>query len=314
MRTYSSRKRATNQALEGHVSDLEPSTSSQSKKRASSSSETSDQPRKRVKGSLAGRSTGREAKPKQKTLVQLHFCIDQSIIKKCSICGLRYTQGAQEDMALHRTHCIRVQKGLEWGREEEKEGYGSSISEIESRVTLENKKVGRIITIPCDVTGRLGAKLSTLLETINVCLSAPALEQTALQDSKAYLFLIPEGTRGSTERIAGCVIAQRIKTAMAVIPAKCTPEESTDHIDVGGVFCYPEPLPTTMGISRLFVPSTFRRQGIAQRLLSAAAASFVPGCVLDPKEGQIAFSQPTGDGAKIMQSWGDGHVRIYEED
>jgi N-acetyltransferase len=62
------------------------------------------------------------------------------------------------------------------------------------------------------------------------------------------------------------------------------------------------------------VPSAFRRQGIAQKLLFAAAATFVPGCVLDPKEGQIAFSQPTGDGAKIMQRWGNGHIRIYEED
>lgn len=135
------------------------------------------------------------------------------------------------------------------------------------------------------------------------------LEQAALLESKAYLFLVP--TDGSTERIAGAVIAQRIKTAMTVIPAESNAGGPENAVEVGGVFCDPRPLPTTMGISRLFVPSVYRRQGIAQRLLSAAAATFVPGCVLDPKEGQIAFSQPTGDGARVMRSWGEGHIRIW---
>ncbi|KAG2020439.1 hypothetical protein CC2G_005780 [Coprinopsis cinerea AmutBmut pab1-1] len=101
---------------------------------------------------------------------------------------------------------------------------------------------------------------------------------------------------------------------MAVIPptSSASPTHSAS-VDIGGVFCYPEPLPTPMGISRLFVSSSYRRQGIANRLLSAAASTFIPGCTLDPKKGQVAFSQPTGDGAKIMQSWGGGGIRIYEE-
>lgn len=134
-----------------------------------------------------------------------------------------------------------------------------------------------------------------------------------LETINVYLFLISEGDRGGAERIAGAVIAQRIQAAMAVISIESDSADPTNTIEVGGVFCDPRPLPTTMGISRLFVPSVYRRQGIAQRLLSAAAATFVPGCVLDPREGQIAFSQPTGDGAKVMQSWGRGHIRIYEE-
>jgi N-acetyltransferase len=161
MRTYSSRKRAA-QVLDEHDPDLETSASSSlSMKVASSSCQTAHQelPRKRPKNSPVARPAVKEAKPKQKTMVQLHFCIDKSIIKKCLICGLCYTQGAQEDMRLHRTHCNRVQKGLEWGKEEEREGYGSLISEIESRVMLANKKAGRIIAFPCDVTGKLGAKV-----------------------------------------------------------------------------------------------------------------------------------------------------------
>ena len=157
MRTYTSRKRDTQKLSQ----EAGPSSDPSSKKRSFGSGKLGqyDPPRKRAKGSLGGREPAEEAKAKQKTLVQLHFCIDQSVIKKCSICGLRYTQGAKEDMALHRTHCNRVQKGLAWSKEEEKEGYGSTISEIDSRATLENKKIGRIVAFPCDVTGKLGSKV-----------------------------------------------------------------------------------------------------------------------------------------------------------
>jgi N-acetyltransferase len=85
-------------------------------------------------------------------------------------------------------------------------------------------------------------------------------------------------------------------------------------VDSGtGLFCHPDPLPTPMGIPRLFVPSTYRRRGIANALLDAAAANFIHGCTLDPRKGQVAFTQPTGDGKALMVKWGGGGVRIYEE-
>jgi N-acetyltransferase len=48
-----------------------------------------------------------------------------------------------------------------------------------------------------------------------------------------------------------------------------------------------------MGMSRLFVSSSHHHMGIAHSLLDAAAATFLHGCPLDPKKGQVAFSQPT---------------------
>jgi N-acetyltransferase len=66
-----------------------------------------------------------------------------------------------------------------------------------------------------------------------------------------------------------------------------------------------------MGISRLFVSSSHRRMGIAQSLLDAAAATFIHGCPLDPKKGQVAFSQPTGMGQAVMEHW--GCTKVYEE-
>lgn len=95
------------------------------------------------------------------------------------------------------------------------------------------------------------------------------------------------------------------------------PPSSTHHLvavdTTSGLFCHPEGLPTPLGIPRLFVSSAHRRQGIASRLLSAAALTFIHGCPLDPLNGDIAFTQPTEGGSAVMQSWGGGGVRIYEE-
>jgi len=180
-----------------------------------------------------------------------------------------------------------------------------------------------------------------LLETISLALSSPALTPSILQASKAYLFLLPPTSpTSSREKIVGCVIAQRISTAMAIAsPAECisackpeapsssspftsslplspapTPTATLIAVDTStGLFCHPAPLPTPLGIPRLFVPSTHRRQGIASKLLSTAAETFIHGCPLDPRKGQVAFTQPTGDGGAVMCEWGGGGVRIYEE-
>lgn len=79
------------------------------------------------------------------------------------------------------------------------------------------------------------------------------------------------------------------------------------------LFCRPEPLSTPMGIPRVFVPSAFQRRGIALRLLDAAAMTFVHGCPLSPRLGEVAFTQPTASGKALMEKWGGGGVRIYQE-
>jgi len=119
------------------------------------------------------------------------------------------------------------------------------------------------------------------------------------------------------------VIAQRISTAMAVVPSpsSATPQNSKSAEVSAAIIvdtetnlcCSPEPLPTPMGIPRLFVSSSHRRLGIARSLLDTAAATFIHGCPLDPTAGQVAFSQPTGMGQAVMKSWGKGGVRVYEE-
>ncbi|KAF9561423.1 hypothetical protein CPC08DRAFT_688984 [Agrocybe pediades] len=264
----------------------------------------------------------KEKTKSQKTLTQLHFNIDQTILRTCSLCDLSYTKGAPDDEALHRAHCLRVRQGMEWGREEEKDrvrGTNDIVTEVASDVKLNGKnKRGRIICVPADTGGKIGAKLSILFQTINLSLSAPDLPPSVLQSSKVYLFLTPHESQAHRERIVGCVIAQRIETAMEVVPApsssSTSPTAPTVTVDgETGLFCSPTLLPTHMGIPRLFVSSSHRRMGVATALLDAAAATFIHGCRLDKSKGDIAFSQPTGMGQAVMKSWGQGGVRVYEE-
>ncbi|KAG8985148.1 hypothetical protein FRB90_004908 [Tulasnella sp. 427] len=261
------------------------------------------------------------AKPKGKSLTQLHLSFGSSI-HTCKSCGLSFTRGSPDDDVLHKAHCIRVQRGMEWSKEDK----NASVQIVESAVKLKDGSKGRIICFKADAKGKLRAKMTTLLQTIDLALSAQSLTETTLAESKIYVFLLgsPESSR---EKIVGCVVASRINTAMRVVPADSLSSCSTEHpssstkrndlvwVDIadGGIFCDPKPLPTPMGIHRVFVSAEHRHQGIACALLSAAAKTFIYRCPLDPTKGEVAFSQPTSAGRGVMMRWGKGGVRIFEE-
>ncbi len=192
-------------------------------------------------------------------------------------------------------------------------------------------------------------QLAILLDTIRLALSSPPLSPAVLQRSKIYLFLLSTpGASTTREKIVGCVVAQRISTAMAIAnPAELSPsssqtssQESTTTASLpssqseplsaspasspapallpvdsaSNLYVHPAPLSTPLGIPRLFVSSAHRRLGIASRLLSVAAQTFILGCPLDPAKGEVAFTQPTGAGKAVLETWGRGGVRIYEEE
>lgn len=99
---------------------------------------------------------------KTTTLTQLHFCIDQSIMRSCPLCDLSYTRGALDDEELHKKHCRRVQKGMEWGREEEKErGKDTgSATVVEEDISFGQGESGRVIAVKTNAGGKLGSKVS----------------------------------------------------------------------------------------------------------------------------------------------------------
>ncbi|KAH8117299.1 hypothetical protein DFH11DRAFT_1574264 [Phellopilus nigrolimitatus] len=285
-------------------------------------SNVASQPTKKIalKRPITGEKPKTNARDKKKAglLTQLHFSIDQSVLRTCSLCDLSYTRGAPDDESLHKVHCARVQKGMEWGREEEKERGRASgdVTVVEENVTLKRGEKGRIVAVKASAGGKIRNKVMAYLKTANLALSAPDMTPESLELSKVYLFLLctPGNTR---EKIVGCVVAQQISGAMQVatqeeISALENPSSSLIHVE-GNLYCKPGKLPTPMGVPRLFVSSVHRRKGVAEALLTAAAKTLIYGCELDPVKGDAAFSQPTSMGRTVMEKWGRGAVRIYEE-
>lgn len=76
----------------------------------------------------------------------------------------------------------------------------------------------------------------------------------------------------------------------------------------------PSPLPTPLGIHRLFTVPAYRSLGLAHILLDAASSHTVYGYTFDPKKGEVAFSQPTDSGRAVMEKWGGGRVRVFVDD
>lgn len=124
--------------------------------------------------------------------------------------------------------------------------------------------------------------------------------QIAQEDAEFQLSRPP--TNASSSASAGTEAPPRRRTLIPV------------HIDpTTSLYVHPAQLPCALGVPRLFVSSAHRRQGIALHLLKAAADTFIHACPLDPAQGDIAFTQPTQLGRSVMDRWGQGGIRIYEE-
>lgn len=112
-----------------------------------------------------------KANPKKQPLIQLHFSIDASVLRKCPICDLSYTKGAQDDEALHKSHCARVQRGLEWTKDEIKESAKHGVVEIESGIRLKDGSIGRILAVNANVPGKIGSKVPFSPYLLNITFS-----------------------------------------------------------------------------------------------------------------------------------------------
>lgn len=58
-----------------------------------------------------------------------------------------------------------------------------------------------------------------------------------------------------------------------------------------------------LGVRQIWISVSFRRQGIASRLVDCARKRFVLGSVVERHN--VLFSQPTGDGLRLAKAYGD---------
>ncbi|KAM6905698.1 N-acetyltransferase ESCO2-like [Lycodopsis pacificus] len=109
--------------------------------------------------------------------------------------------------------------------------------------------------------------------------------------AKTYLFI-------NTERmVVGCLVAEFISRAYRVLEQPDQQKDMTrdDFMERHRTWCCSTvPEQAMCGISRIWVFSLARRQGIATRMLDTVRSTFVYGSHLTKEE--IAFSDPTPDG------------------
>ncbi|XP_070782283.1 N-acetyltransferase ESCO2 [Enoplosus armatus] len=109
--------------------------------------------------------------------------------------------------------------------------------------------------------------------------------------AKTYLFI-------NTERmVVGCLVAEPIRQAYRVLEQPDRHKDMTkdDFMERHRAWCCSTvPEQALCGISRIWVFSLARRQGIATRMLDTVRSTFMYGSHLTKEE--IAFSDPTPDG------------------
>ncbi|XP_054474194.1 N-acetyltransferase ESCO2 [Anoplopoma fimbria] len=109
--------------------------------------------------------------------------------------------------------------------------------------------------------------------------------------AKTYLFI-------NTERmVVGCLVAESIRQAYRVLEQPDQHKDMTkdDFMERHRAWCCSTvPQQALCGISRIWVFSLARRQGIATRMLDTVRSTFMYGSHLTKQE--IAFSDPTPDG------------------
>ncbi|KAF2308324.1 hypothetical protein GH714_040005 [Hevea brasiliensis] len=158
---------------------------------------------------------------------------------------------------------------------------------------------------------------------------------------QVYLFI-------SSQRVAGCLVAEPIEEAFKIIPClvdrrsdgattkdsklnsttlrfgeiilqkettKKVPSvnflEVLDGNNNGAIICEEKAAPAICGIRAIWVTPSNRRKGIASQLLDAVRRSFCVGFTL--QQSQIAFSPPTSVGKALASSYtGTTSFMVYK--
>ena len=78
----------------------------------------------------------------------------------------------------------------------------------------------------------------------------------------------------------------------------------------------PTPLPTLVGVHRIWTSSSYRRSSLASLLLDAVASRFIYAAPISvtARKDVVAFSQPTGAGMALARRWtGTKAFKVFVE-
>ncbi|RPB25442.1 hypothetical protein L211DRAFT_866982, partial [Terfezia boudieri ATCC MYA-4762] len=272
--------------------------------------------------------------PQVKKLTQLHLDLGQIPSRTtCPTCHMSYDPSLPEDTLFHKKFHAKstggvdfissrprilwsgvgfAQDALEGGERESVIAVGRDSNKFERR---------RVMKVMEIVERELGCQEIKEEEVFGVLQydSKGAREKDRCGDEggryKVYLYLLGR-------KCIGLLLAERIERAYKITlpsflsptpvsisptsttcPAPIDPSEacpSTTSLD-HPLTLSPTPSSALLGISRIWTCSTYRRRGIATRLLDVARQAFIYGMTID--KCRVAFSQPTALGKALAGEW-----------
>ncbi|KAK9157449.1 hypothetical protein Scep_004023 [Stephania cephalantha] len=268
---------------------------------------------------------------KKRSYAQLHLELGQSdfLLHTCSACGLKYARGEEGDEKVHKEYHKNSINGIKFkGWRHERVISADVDSGVRIILVLDDdpsSQMNKVREVLKMVEGDLGLCEDWLFHKL----------------CKVYLFI-------AAHRIAGCLVAEPIKTAYRVVSnfeAKSSSNNSyikkhksnLTMLQFGGfhfhqevtkkaqhvkkserfdddcdraIFCEEEAEPALCGVRAIWVAPSNRRNHVATKLLDAVRKSFCADSILELS--QMAFSQPTPAGRALASSYcGTGSFLVY---
>ncbi|KAM4632887.1 N-acetyltransferase ESCO2 [Polymixia lowei] len=196
----------------------------------------------------------------------------------CSSCGMVYSADSPEDNLQHTQFHQRFLDSIRfvgWKKE---------------RVVAQFWDGKILLVLPDDPKYAL-KKAEDVRHVADNELGFQQVNLSCPRQAKTYLFI-------NTDRmVVGCLIAEHIRQAYRVLEQPERPKDMTreDFMEHHRAWCCStSPEKALCGVSRIWVFSLARRQGIATRMLDTVRSTFMYGSHLTKEE--MAFSDPTPDG------------------
>ncbi|EFJ32108.1 hypothetical protein SELMODRAFT_4751, partial [Selaginella moellendorffii] len=204
----------------------------------------------------------------------------------CKVCGLVYARGQENDTKVHEIFHRNFLRGIQF--------KGWRNERVAARFEDRSSRV--IVVLPQD-PAQHRTKVKEVATTMEKEMGLPPDCEAVLQ---VYLYV-------ESKRVLGCAVAEAIDEAFFVreVQRKIKTSSSSSSADLNKSISYDNntPVAAACGIRGLWVMHSFRRKGIASRLLDTIRDDFAFGSQI--KLDKLAFSQPTGDGIAFASSYLD---------
>ncbi|KAJ2082263.1 hypothetical protein H4R24_001709 [Coemansia sp. RSA 988] len=252
----------------------------------------------------------------RKTQAFLDFGQRSIAPEPCTICGMTFQRGREEDESLHqkyhRAWKQRQSKAFAWdiwcssdnAYRPETVAYPRSLLKNDGDKSQSTISMATVRLV--DAQGPSKREIQRALEILNLAneqLGACSLDLSELDSKQRKIFVYISPGR----RVEGCVLAESIASARRVVPSH-TSQQSAES-----VVCSETTFPAICGISRIWVTQHARRGGIASQMLDVVRLRFTYGCQIGLE--QIAFTQPTTDGYALAERvFGRKDFLVYKEE